>query len=422
MPSSRSSGSIEVLCGRAWPWLALGVCLRLGFVLFLGGRFYQADELGYDGIARSIAQSGLLAPAGAERIFMPVAPFFFSLFYSLGWGVLGARLGGALLSAWTAWMIGRAAADLTGSERAGRFALAAACVYPFFIYYSGLLLTETAYLALSVAGFWLLCKSLGEAGRSLGLAAGAGLALGLAGLTRTEGAAAAGAAFCGTAVLCVLKRYSWRSLLLAGLVWAAPLAAWTVHNKSLCGAYRLDLHGGITTLIGTKYFEFDQIDTALAVRALEADPSFEEASKLGPVERDAFYFAQARRFMVEHPGRTVRQWGRKFLNFWRLYPRQDKAYPTTDVTRPGMGAAPALLALVSLLFEPALMGLGLWGAWLMRRDMARLFPLVLLAAATCAIHVLVVSQMRYRLPVMPWFMLFSAAAADRWLSSREARS
>jgi 4-amino-4-deoxy-L-arabinose transferase-like glycosyltransferase len=412
---------LDALLSRAWPWLGLAFCLRAGFALLLGDRTYQADELGYNGLARAVAESGLFAPAGAEGVFLPVTPLFISVFHRLGVGILGARLGGALISTLTAWMIGRATRDLTGSERAGKLALAVACVYPFFIYYSGLLLTETTYLALSVAGLWLLCRSLGEEGRSLGLAASAGLALGVAGLARTEGAVVALAAFCGAAVLCLLRRYSWRSLALAGLVWAAPLAGWTVHNKAICGAYRLDLHGGITTLIGTKYFELDQIDTALAMRAIEASPSFEEARKLGPVERDAFYFKEARRFMADHPGLTVKQWGRKFLNFWRLYPRQDKPYPTTDLTRPGMGLAPALLALVSLLFEPGLIGLGLWGAWLLRRDMARLFPLPLLALVTCSIHVLVVSQMRYRLALMPWFMLFSAAAVDRWLSSREAR-
>ncbi|MFA6317924.1 MAG: hypothetical protein WC943_10935 [Elusimicrobiota bacterium] len=418
-PSGKYGRVFDVLLSRAWPWLWLGLCLRAGFALFLGGRFYQADELGYDGIARTIAQSGLFAPAGAERVFMPVAPSFISVFYGLGLGVPGARLGLALLSTFTAWMIGRATEDLTGSERAGRLALALACVYPFFIYYSGLLMTETPYLALSVAGLWLLCRSLGEAGRSPGLAAGAGLVLGLAGLTRTEGAAVAGLALCGAAGLAALRRYAWRSLALACLAWAAPLAGWAVHNRSLVGVLTLDLHGGVTTLTGTKYFELDQIDTAVAMRALEASPSFAEAAGLGPVERDAFFFREACRFMAENPGRTLKQWGLKLLNFWRLYPRQDKVYPATEVTRPGLGVKQGLLALVSLAFEPALIGLGLWGGWLLRRDMGRLFPVALLGIVTCGIHVLVVSQMRYRLPLMPWFILFAAFSVDRWLAARE---
>jgi hypothetical protein len=41
----------------------------------------------------------------------------------------------------------------------------------------------------------------------------------------------------------------------------------------------------------------------------------------------------------------------------------------------------------------------------MRDRWREMFPLWLFVAGTCAVHVLTVAQMRYRLPVMPVLML-----------------
>lgn len=426
MPAKRTSAQEQAparLPGWTASWLLAALVLRAGLSMLLGDRFYQADEHGYDGAALALARWGLFGGAGAgeDLIFSPGAPAFFSLVHLLGGGVRAVRLGQALLSTLTAWMIGRAAEDLTGSGRVGRWALAVACVYPFFVYYAGLLLSETVYLAASVGGLWLLSRSVGEAGADVRRAAAAGLLLSAAGLTRTEGVAVAMAVLAALAVLSALRRYSPRSLAVAVLVWAVPLAGWVVRNKSFCGAYVLDVHGGVTMLHGTMLFEVDQIDTAASMEELKATPLWRESRHLGVVERDRLFFREALRFMRENPGRTLGQWARKFVNFWRLCPRRDKVYPSTAKTRPGLGLNQGLLAAVSLLFEPLLIAGGLWGAWRTRARWERLLPVYVMILVTCAVHVAVVSQMRYRLPVMPWLILLACAAADLQVAAFEGK-
>lgn len=290
-----------------------------------------------------------------------------------------------------------------------------AAVYPFFVYYSGLLLSETVYLAWLVPGLWLLCKCLGAAGPGRGgwRLAAAGALLAGAGLTRTEAVPIALVLWAALAVLCALGRLRWSAWALACVVWALPLGGWMARNKPLCGAYVLDVHGGHTLLEGTLLLDENEVDTSLAQKKFESMPLWQEGLKLDEYHRDKLFRAAAWSFMRENPGVVARQWVRKFVNFWRLYPRLDKTYADTPGMKPSLGMNRALLTAVSLAFEPALLALGLWGAWRLRRRAWELFPLYWMVAASCAVHVVVVSQMRYRLGVMPFFIMFACAAATR---------
>lgn len=401
--------------GSALLWTALAFGLRAAFAWALGERLYQADELGYTNYAKSLVGWGVLGKEGAAQVTSPVAPAFFGLFLLLGGSVFVPRLAQAAVSAATAWMIGRMTADLTGSRRAGRFALAVSAVYPFFVYYSGMLMTETLYLAGLVGGLWAVCRSLHEKGAVLWRAGAAGAAFAAAGLTRTEGVPLALILWGGVLVLCALKRYAWRAWAVAVLVWLVPLFGWAARNKTVCGHYALDTHGGITLLHGTLLFEMDQMDTTYSQQAFELTPLYRESEGMGEYDRDRLFFRTGLRFMRDNPGVTVRQWAHKLVNFWRLYPRMDKVYPDTGTARPGVGAKRWMLVVVSLLFEPLLIFAGFYGVWLLRGRAWTLFPLYWAALGTCAAHVVVTSQMRYRLPLMPLFILFACAAAARYL-------
>ncbi len=412
---------LRQLMGREGFWVLVALGLRGVFAFALGDRFYQADEHGYNEFATSLAQWHVLGTDGQAQVGSPGAPFFFSLFYFVELGVRSARLGQVVLSTATAWMLGRMTRELTGSTRAGLLALSVAAVYPFFIYYSGLLMTETIYLFLTVAGLWALCASLKNRGRTLRPAALAGIALAAAGLTRTEGVPVALALWLGLALLSVLKRYSWKTLALGTLCWVLPLFGWAARNKGICGIYTLDLHGGATLLHGTMFHDINLDDTVYAQQAIELSPFYKEGQLLDEVGRDALYKREAFRFVRENPGTTVRHWLQKFVDFWRFYPRLDKKYPDNAQTRPHLGASHILLVVISIAFEPALILGGFYGAWRLKDRLAILFPIYWMVFATCAAHVVVVSQMRYRLPVMPWMIFFACAAAAAYFPKGQVR-
>ena len=388
-----------------WAWVLAALGLRLGFALTLGGRFHQIDEAGFNGVAWNLARAG-----GLGQVAPPLpAAVFASCFRLFGHNLLWPRLAQAFVSAATAWALGRMTARLSGSRTAGRLALVLAAVYPFFVYYSGMVLSETLYLAAVVPGLWALCESLQERGASWRRPAAGGLALAAAALCRPEAMPIAVLLWAAGLAACLLGRWSTRALCAAVLAWALPLTAWCARNRAAVGVFTLDLHGGITMLHGTLLFDENEVDTGVAMAAVEKMPFYQQSLSLPLPERDRLYLRQSLSFMRDNPGRVARQWCRKSVNFWRLYPRTDKVYREDSHSHPGAGLGRAALVAVSLACEPALIIGGFWGLCGLRRRWGELFPLGLFLLGTMAIHVVSVSQMRYRLPVMP-ILIFGAAA------------
>ena len=389
-----------------WAWLLLALGLRLVFVMKLGGRFHQTDETGFDAGAWALASTGTL---GAVP---PIPGAFFALWFRLcGHSLLYPRLAQAFVSAGTAWVLGRMTASLSASRAAGRLAFILAAVYPFFIYYSGMVLSETLYLAAAVPGLWWLCSSLQERGASWRPPAAGGLALAAAALCRAEAMPVVVGIWAAALLACVAGRWPWRAWLCAVLLWSVPLLAWSARNLAATGRLSLDNHGGMAMLHGTMFFDLNEIDTGMAMSAIEQTPFYQESLSLPPAQRDRIYLRQSLLFMREHPRTVGRQWARKLVNFWRPYPRLDKAYLETPHSHPAAGLSRPAIVLISLACEPALILGGLWGLWGLRRRWGELFPLALFVLGTMSIHMVSVSQMRYRLPVMPILMLGAAAGA-----------
>ena len=405
-------------------WLLLALALRLGFALSLGDRFHQTDEVGFSEFARNLAFSGYLGKDGEPWATPPIpSAFFAACFRLLGHNLLFPRLAQALISAGTAWLLGRMAGGLTGSPRAGRLALAAAAVYPFFIYYSGMALSETLYLAFVVPGLWWLCASLRERGRSWRLAAAGGAALAAAALCRPEAMPIALLFWLAGLAACVSGSWSRKALCAAVLAWTLPLTLWCARNRAAVGVFALDTHGGLTLLHGSLLFEENEKDTAHAMAALEKMPFYQESLSLPVPRRDGVYLRAGLAFMRDNPGTVLGQWARKTVNFWRLYPRLDKPYREDVFSHPGAGLNRAGLVAVSLACEPVLILGGFYGLWGLRRRWRELHPLGIFLLGTMAIHVVSVSQMRYRLPVMPVLILAAAAAAARrWGDPAEPRT
>jgi hypothetical protein len=400
-----------------WGWLVVALLLRLGFAWHLGDRFHQIDELGYDAPAWQLARQGIIGTQGTAGVVPLIPASFFALFYLLGHQLLWPRLGQAFVSAAGAWLIGGMTRDLTRSPMAGRLALAAAALYPFFIYYSGMLLSETLYLITTTAGLWWLCLSLRGGGFPLWQAGASGLALALAALCRAEGAAIAALIWLAALIACLYGRWTWRAWLLAILCWALPCALWGIRNKAVTGYFSIDNHGGMALLHGSLLFELNEIDTGIAMKAVETMPFYRRAQALPEAKRDRIYILEALNFMRQNPSKTLTQWGKKFANFWRFYPRLDKPYHETIHSHPGAGLGPAALVTISLLWEPWLILGGLWGLWRLRKWWAELFPLGIFLVGTMGIHILSVSQMRYRLPVMPLLILGAAHLATHFVKS-----
>jgi hypothetical protein len=193
---------------------------------------------------------GMIPPGKPTAFFMPLYPLFLAgIFAVFGSGFFPARLAQMLLSALLpliAWYLGKRA---VGRETALAAALLAA-VHPYFIYYAGLLVTQTLFVVLlglaSTAYYALRTRP------TTGRAALLGLLLGLSFLTRTFTATflpllllamiaelgfpgwfgTAGAGDRGAAPRHPLRRASALGLV-TSVVFVAVAAPWVIRNHGL---------------------------------------------------------------------------------------------------------------------------------------------------------------------------------------------
>lgn len=400
-------------------WLALGLALRVAFASTLGSRQHQIDELSHESAAWTLAETGVLGHEGVAKVLPPLPDSLYAMVYAVtGRDFLYARLAQAILSALIVLVLYRMGKDLLGSQDAGLWAARIGAVYPFFIYYSGMLMTESLYTLLTAAGYWQLCLSLKERGKTWKRAAWASAALAAAALTRAEGAIIALVIWGVIGAWSAAGRFSWKSWVVGAALFMLPLLAWSARNRAVSGYWTLDNHGGIAFYTGTAYFELGEIDTKYVMEAFYRSPFWEKHKRLDDTAFDRACFDAAIRFMRENPARTFGQWVQKTINFWRLWPRTDKIYHESEHSNPSLGLRRWVLVAASLAFEPWLLALGLWGIYRRRADLGFLFPLPLLILGTFAAHLLTVSMMRYRVPLMPVFIVFAASALAR---RREAR-
>jgi 4-amino-4-deoxy-L-arabinose transferase-like glycosyltransferase len=397
-----------------WTWVLLAAALRCALAAKAGNAFLQADEHGYTELARQLATSGLVGTHGLATAGAPVPAALIALSFKLfGPSLAAARLATAVVGTFAAWALGRAAAALTGSRPAGRVALAVAAVYPFFAYYSVLLMTETPYLALTIPALALI--GLAARKESPRYAAAGGLLLGLAALTRAEAAPIGALVFAAAAFVRPSARAR-RVVALAALCWLLPILAWCARNRLLVGAFTLDTHGGMTLLHGTMLHDDNEIDTKVAQTGFDATPLGQEAARLPEVERDRLLKRAAVGWMFSHPGRTAELWLLKLGAFWRPWPRVDKTYQNDADANPSGGVGRGWLVAVSLATEPLLIVAGFAGLWALR-ERRETWPQWAFLIGTMGVHVVSVSQMRYRLPVMPALILGASFLLARALQS-----
>lgn len=397
--------------------LAASLVLRAAFALWLGEKVYQPDEGVYLHLARNILAHGVFGTGDVPAADRPPGLSFLLglLFHLTGPSLRAGRLLGAGVATASVWLIYRYGAAVFG-QRVGLAAAGVAAVYPFFVYWSGILMTESLIVFCVLLAVWRTHEWAESSQESWLLALGAGLAWGLAIMTRTQN-------LVFPLMLTpwfLLRGKSPRRLKSAAVFLAAGLAFpafWAARNKRHLGISTLDAHSGYTLIIRTMFYDEDNIDTGVANQALERTELYRRASSLPPAEGDKLYMREALRFIRENPGLYFRHCLGNLWQFWRFYPRLDK---TVGVGGAFFGRSRAGFALMSIATEPALLLLALLGLRLAFKERKAVeLPLIFIAGTTF-IHACVIAQMRYRIPVMPFAILLAAYAVVSYLEKRHA--
>jgi 4-amino-4-deoxy-L-arabinose transferase-like glycosyltransferase len=401
--------------------LTLGIGVRAAIVWETADLDLKiVDEQHYQEIATHLSRGdGFAFEAGATSIRPPLYPLFVAAIWTaIGRDSLVAvRVAQAALGLLTVTLLYAVARQLFG-RRTAVLAAAGLCFYPSFLFFTVLLLTEVLFtflLMLTVTAYVVLLRR-----PTPPLAFGAGLALGLAALTRSAlwpfAAVLAPLVFIaikGSA----LRRGAFAALLLAG--YGAVIAPWAIRNTHLQGSFTLiDTMGGLNLHMGN--YEHTPPDRMWDAVALEGEQHWAAALRREHpdaatwTERQKERWAQSRAiaYMRAHPLQTLKRSIVKFANFWGL------ERELLGGLRQGLYSMPTWMAFAAI----ALIGASYVGVVLLasvgvyRAPPGNLYAhagLLLLVVALSGVHAIVFGHSRYHLPLVPILLLYAAAAVVR---------
>lgn len=357
---------------------------------------FEADPLTYDQIARNLAAgrgfrgASFYYPPGSDlptAFWDPLYPVFLASVYSiLGHSIPLVRLIQAVLGAVAVgltFLIGR---RLAGAA-VGLVAAMISAVYPFFVYYSSQLLTETLFMALILAVFVAGFEA--AARRHARWFIGLGCLIGLAALCRAE-AFLFGLVYIAWAAWRSSKFWLRRTRVaaLAVLAVLAVMLPWGVRNRLTHGEFLLT-----TTKLGYNLYKYyhPQMTADQTVRVVPL-PEFGERTE---PQREKLLREQALGFMVQDPVRTTWFMANKLALLFKLT-------PSNDVNR--------RYALVSVASYGLLVPFMLLGLAKAVKRRGRFLPVVAYVLFSVATKAAVFAGIRLRMQIEPFLIILAALA------------
>jgi len=363
------------------------------------------DEQRYVASALRLAQTGEFWVAGDRAWEMPgTALFYAAIIRAFGAAHLVpvARAAQsvllivqALLVGWTTWRVFH-------DKWAAAIAALITAFYPFFLFYQGLLLSETLFNTLLVASFACLYwwRDCGARLDSSFLATC--LCFAAATMTKATLTVFPVMLLAATAYSCLGWRRAGAVFLAASVTFAALMSPWWIRNYQLFDAFvpfstsaaknlylgnnRNNPHAGV-------YWRTDAEPDVMARIEAIAD---ERA-------RQSAYSKAATDYIAAEPVAFFNRAARKFVRFWNVVPNAE-AY-SGNVYR----------IISALSFGPVLL-LAAFCALLWRRTARALLPIYLLIGYFTLVHMVTIASLRYRLPIEPFLIVMAASTLGRLMT------
>jgi 4-amino-4-deoxy-L-arabinose transferase-like glycosyltransferase len=312
----------------AWPWAVLGVALAVRVLIVLATPGYSpfGDPADYDRIGRFLEYFGRYPPSTFADPTSPAAlrppgyPYLLAGLYEIfgvRWTVV--RLFGALLgtaSVGLLWGIVHRVWD----RRLATWTAAIAAVLPSLVWVGGGLTAESLYVPLLIGAVWAAVRHR-DAVSGARWAFAAGVLLGLAVLTRTNGAVV----LLPLLVAAWVPRRRWLDPVVLLVGFALALAPWTVRNAVVFGAFApLGTQSGFT-MVGNynavaaepgDYMGAWHLPASLPeLQPVLSQPGTDEAAVDADLRHRAIEYA------THHPGYVVASSWRHTTNLFQLNTR-----------------------------------------------------------------------------------------------------
>ena len=338
------------------------------------------DAIAYREVGKSLWATGQMN----ALYFMPLYPALVAV-VGPGWPQLLIDIS---LSTVLVWLIYELTDVIFASKRAAVLAAAVATIYPYFIFYSIVGLTETLFMVLLLAAY--LCWY-----RNAYIAASIFSVLGI--LTRPvlDPLAPLLILYFALAIRGLSIKAATKYLAIYAAIYCVLMAPWWLHNyKAYHSFVRLNLGSGVALLSGNSPSnQTGGIDNDLQATMA---PFGEIAD---PVARDKAMQRAALNYIKEDPGRFLIQAAKRFQRFWSPWPQ------TEEYSRPFYKLISFCSFIPVLLL--ALVFVVLYG----RANLRRIAPLLLFIVYLNSLHLVFPASLRYRLPIEPFLIILAAAGA-----------
>ena len=363
----------------------------------------------YETIAESLYHRGVMAdPAGTLTAARePGYPMLLAGLYEItGPSYRAGQALNCVLGSLTIWLVFLLGRSVFG-RRTAWLGAGIAAFYPQFLYYTATLERETFQtFLLALAVLLVLRAARAPDWRKWAMA---GVVSALCALTNS---ALLPACVMLTPAIWLLGRRGgrdyrrWAAAYLT--IFLAVYAPWPLRNERVFHRFILGIDQGGAHLYLGIIVPNEAAGTPAEENFVVNDPVVQEAMKLPPEERDRVFYRGAVRFMRERPLRYAGVAFRSLAKLWRLYP-----YPRAYAYHYG------LIKWVGLLSDGWIIPLGFLGMFLAwgRFPEAEVFLSVIFCVSFT--YMLFWSIIRYRLPMMPFVILFSAYALNNFVSRLE---
>jgi hypothetical protein len=312
--------------------------------------------------------------------------------------VIAIRIAQAVLLVIQCGLIAAIARRIFGKPATAFVASCIAAVYPFLLFYQGLLLSETLFNTLLLTGvaalFWWRDRGLrvdtAFVATCVSLAAAT---LTKATLTLLPPLLLAATAWAAGA--------TWRRtigiLIAASCLYAAFMSPWWIRNAEVLHAFvPFTTSSAMNLYLGNNR---DNPDVGIDWDH-DAEPAVVAAFKALPDElaRQRAYNKAALDYIKANPGTFVQAAAKKFLRFWNIVPNASEY----------RGRAYAIISIASfgsVLVLALLCALRQWRQW------RALLPLYLIIGYFTFVHVVTIASLRYRFPIEPLLIVMAAEPA-----------
>ena len=413
---------------RRWLWTAgalflLALAPRLGLALSLPGDDTVFVDRPYVEYARNFSEgrgfwcSGPYEGLPLDRVYAyrpPLFPFLWGVFYGVTGGAYAPiRAAHAVLTALAcvaAWGVGL---ELFRDRRTAFLGACMVALYPPLIWHSVHLMTEPLFILFTTLTLLALLRARREKG--LRCAAAAGAAIGLATLTRSV---MSGFIPVAGVWLWAARGRGRRAMGATALFWGVAgvvMAPWVIRN-----AVVLKRFVPSTTDFGHGFYVANNGRSLRDPRGFHIPRSWDAVVRERPDERLDDEVEISRRLAKRAFGYVWRRkvvWvklmAKRFVTFWRPWPNPTFVRSRLKVIVYGASFVPCFLLMIPGFVMAWRRGEERWGRWL----------ILLLVGYMVAIHTAVLAMMRYRVPLMPALLMYSAFALTAlWDAAKSRRA